>query len=92
MATVLRVPQKQCTPEQMASELLTQAKGDVREVDVFTWAQAAEAHQRNAKPAEEFWVAVHTAALDGKEEPPVPRRTFPRFDANGRVTTEALHG
>jgi hypothetical protein len=87
MATVLRVPQQQLTPEQMASALLTQAKGDVREVDTFTWAQAAEAHQRNAKPAEEFWVAVHTAALEGKEEPPVPRKQFARFDATGKVTT-----
>jgi hypothetical protein len=94
MTTVLRVPQsaQPLTPEQMASDLLTQAKGDAREVEPFAWAQARSAHERNTPPAEEFWVAVHRAVLDGKEDPPVPRRIFPRFDANGRVTTEVRHG
>jgi hypothetical protein len=90
--TAFVIPQKQFTPEQMASALLTQAKGDAREVEPFAWAQARNAHERNTPAAEEFWVAVHRAVLDGKEDPPAPRKQFARFDANGRVTTEALHG
>lgn len=87
--TVLRIPQSSqpLTPEQMAANLLTQVKGDAREVEPFAWAQARNAHERNTPPAEEFWVAVHRAVLDGTEEPSVPRKQFGRFDATGRPTT-----